>query len=66
MARFAIGEVVRTMPDAPLQGEGPIHEIILPTGDLALLWGDSEPHYLIRDNQSGEFISVIERGLERV
>jgi hypothetical protein len=64
-AKFAMGEKVRIIAGA-LQGQGSITEIIYPSAALQMLWGESEPHYLIKDIKSGEFISVIERHLEKV
>lgn len=61
---FHVGQVVRTKPGQPLPVEGPIQDIIIPKGDLALLWGHGEPHYRIRDNVTGEYVQVTEGGLE--
>lgn len=66
MSKFVVGEVVRTIPGSVLEGEGPIHEILQPSKDIQLLWGNKDVHYLVKDMQSGEFISVIEKGLEKV
>lgn len=62
--KFTVGQVVRTVDGWAIQAEGPIREVKQPSAALQALWGDSETHYLIRDNQTGDFISVIERGLE--
>jgi hypothetical protein len=64
--KFRVGDVVRTKRGAVHEVSGPIHEIIQPSRELQLLWGHREPHYLVRDNQSGEYISVVEGGLEKV
>jgi hypothetical protein len=63
---FKVGEVVRTIKGSKLEAVGPVHKIIQPNKGLRLLWDSDEPHYLIKDNQSGEYLSVIERGLEKV
>lgn len=63
--KYVVGEVVRTIRDWFERAEGPIHQVIIPNQDMQLLWGNDEPHYLIKDNQTGDFISVIERGLEK-
>lgn len=64
--KFAVGQVVRTVKGSVHEVEGPIHQILQPSKDIQRLWGNKEPHYLIKDIRSGEFISVIERGLEKV
>lgn len=61
--KFSLGQVVRTTKDFVEQGEGPIIQIIDPPEDLKLLWGEDAPHYILRDNQTGVFIQVIEREL---
>lgn len=66
MNKFRVGEVVRTVKGSFPDGVGPIRHIIPSNKQLELLWGSREPHYLIRDNQSGEYIQVIERGIEKV
>jgi hypothetical protein len=65
-AKYSIGDVVRTVAGSALQGEGPIREINIPTLDQIMLWGVDDIHYIFKDNESGEFISVIERGIEKV
>lgn len=64
-AKFSVGQVVRTIKGCYMKTEGPIYEIIEPSSDLKLLWGADELHYLIKDNQTQEFFSVIERVLEK-
>lgn len=62
--KFQLGQVVRTVKDWFETVQGPIIKIIEPNEDLKRLWQSDEIHYLIKDNQTGEFLQVIERGLE--
>jgi len=63
--RYRIGDLVKTIRGSRLKIEGMVTEIISPPRDLQLLWQSDEPHYLVKDAKSNEYLSVIERGLER-
>lgn len=64
--KYQIGDLVKTAKDYRPNVSGIIDEIIYPSKDLRLLWNSREPHYLVKDTKTSEFLSVIERGLERV
>lgn len=63
--KYAIGQVVRTIKGWFEQTEGPVYRVVIPDTDMILLWGTDELHYLVKDNQTGDFLSVIERGIEK-
>jgi hypothetical protein len=64
--KHKVGDLVRTAKDYRPTFSGVIEEIIYPSKDLQLLWGSKQPHYLVKDTKMSEYLSVIERGLERV
>lgn len=65
-AKFKVGDKVKTIKGWAIEGSGEIVEILKVTSDIQLLWGNSEPHYLFKDVETNEFISVIQRGIEKV
>lgn len=66
MSKFHIGQVVRSTRGFIFETVGPIHKIIQPTEELRLLWKSNDVHYLMRDNQTGDFTMVIEKYLDLV
>lgn len=65
-AKFKVGDRVKTIKGSVIEGAGEIVQILIATSDLQLLWGSDEPHYLFKDVQTSEYISVIEGGIEKV
>lgn len=65
-AKFRVGDRVKTVKGSVIEGSGEVVEIMSLTTEIQLLWGSDEPHYLIKDMESNEFISVIERGIEKI
>lgn len=65
MSKFRVGDLVQTIIGSQIKAKGPIHEIKKPNKDLQLLWGGKELHYLVKDMETGEFISVRESGIEK-
>lgn len=63
--KFSVGELVQTVKGWQPSGKGTIREIKQASTDLQALWGESQPHYIIRDIETGEYLSVIEKGLEK-
>lgn len=63
--KYQVGDKVKTRRAVRPKIEGIVTEIIIPTMNLQMLWGSAEPHYLVKDTKNDEFLSVIERGLER-
>jgi hypothetical protein len=63
--KYRVGDLVKTKRGVRPKIEGIVLEIIQPTTDVQLLWASDEPHYLVKDSKNDEFLSVIERGLER-
>lgn len=66
VAKYRVGDLVRTRKDVKLKIEGIITEVNVPSKDLRLLWDSLEPHYIVKDTKNNEFLSVIERGLEKL
>lgn len=64
--KYQVGDLVKTTKHYRPNISGIVAEIVYPTKDLRRLWGSREPHYLVKDTKINEFVSVIERGLERV
>jgi hypothetical protein len=64
--KYAIGDLVRTKKGLSLQIAGIVTEVVIPSRDLRMLWDSLEPHYIVKDTKKDEYLSVIERGLERV
>lgn len=64
--KYAVGDLVRTTRGSKLRIEGIVTEVIHPPNDLRLLWQSDELHYLVKESKTNEYLSVIERGLERV
>jgi hypothetical protein len=65
MSKFNVGDVVKTRRTVRPKIEGIITEVIIPPLHIQMLWGSDEPHYMVKDTKNDEFLSVIERGLER-
>ncbi len=63
---YAVGDMVKTKRGAKLKAEGVITEVMVPSKDIQMLWGSVEPHYIVKDRKTGEYLSVIERGIEQV
>jgi hypothetical protein len=64
--KFHIGELVKTRRGSKLKITGIITEVIIPSEEIQMLWDSDELHYMVKDSKTNEFLSVIERGLERV
>lgn len=65
VAKFKVGDIVQTKRGNALHIKGIVQEVIIPNKELLMLWGSLEPHYLVKDTKNDEYLSVIERGLER-
>lgn len=65
-SKYKVGELVKTVRSAKLKASGVVTEVNYPPYEIQLLWGTSEPHYIVKDAKTNEFLSVIEKGLERI
>lgn len=65
-AKFSVGDKVKTIKGSAIEGSGEIVEIVKVTSDIQLLWGHNEPHYLLKDMKNNVYISVSERGIEKL
>lgn len=62
--KYKIGELVKTRRGTRPKISGIVMEVNYPPYEIQMLWGTSEPHYIVKDTKTNEFLSVIERGLE--